>query len=141
MTDYEREAPAPRGDQFLDGIDYELIQPEPTSPRTALIVEIAIRIQELHDMDSRLCFKFLHKLLQIYQTHPGSFRLVLDVLAGNAIGDVSLSVLADMKPGGYSKQNFHQTEQRRLDELAEKLPEVAKALQDIRKRAEKPKKP
>ena len=65
---------------------------------------------------------------------------MLEVLAGNAIGDVSLTVLAEHKLGGYSKQNFHQTEQRRLDELASEHPEVAQALADIRRRAEKPKK-
>jgi len=131
---YQDEGSAPRGFQHIEEMSYDIVEQEPTPERTALIVELAIRMRDLHDFDKRLSFKLLFQLLRIYQEHPGSFRVCLDVLAGNAIGDVSLSVLADQTPLKYSKQNMHQTEQRRFEELAQHLPRIAQVLAEIRGR-------
>lgn len=139
MSEFQ-EAAAPRGDQFLEGLDYQVLVPEPTPTRTAIIIELAIRLRDLHDFDTRLVRKLLNVLDRIYRNHPESFRLVLDVLAGNVLGEKSLSVIQSQKPDGlqYSKQNIHQTEQRRLEELARELPDIARILGEIRGRAEKP---
>ena len=123
-----------RGARYVEGMLYDVAEPEPVSERTAIVCELAHRFQDLHDLDARFCFKLLHGLLRVYQNHPGTFREVLEVLAGNQKGGKSLAVIASEKAAKCSKQNIHQTEQRRFQELQQDLPEIARVLAEIRGR-------
>jgi len=130
------EGPQPRGAELDETRGIALHEPEPTPYRAKIVSELADRVADLYEHDQRLCSRLLYALNRIYQTEPGAFLLVVQILAGHADSGKSLAVIGSEQAkrrgkSTCSKQNVHQTQLRNLRKLAEIFPNVAKSVAGI----------
>jgi len=125
----EDNAPTPRGDRLIEGIDYSVEHYEEMPTRSKIIAELADRVKDLHELDNRLAFKLLYFLFRVFARSPEAWELVVAILAGYSDGGKSLAVLGDER--GHSKQNVHQTRERLLETLGRTFPHLMKTLREI----------
>ena len=108
---------------------YEEFPQEDLPERTKIITEIAVRFQELGQIDNLAPTIFMEGLLRVARISPDLLWTTLSILAGNSLSGVPLSALAKEK--NCTKQNIHQTQKRNLRTLHKKHPEIASVIANI----------
>ena len=114
---------------------YEIAEPEPSSPSTQIVSEIAARFLDLMEVDRRIPIRILSQLARVYRISPSLFWITCEILAANRQGGKSLSQIAIEQ--NFTKQAIHQEQVRELAALKEFMPEIAETIQTILGRTSK----
>jgi len=93
------------------------------------VSELASRLLDLKEIDSRLPIILLHTFSKLMRVSPSGLWTCLEILAGGRDLDKSLSEKG--KEVSFSKQAIHQRQQRDLARIQEILPEIAETMSAI----------
>ena len=118
-------------ESLIEGKLYQVAEQEALPERTRITIELAHRLHDLHDIDPMAGVMFMRTMVKVYSIDPWVYHLALSILAGHRDAGKSLAVLADDK---HSKQHEHQTQNRALNLLEGRMPELATAIRSILQR-------
>lgn len=114
---------------FIPDKLYDIVEQDPIDDKTKVVSELASRLLDLKEIDSRLPIVLLHSFQKLLRISPSGLWTTLEILAGGRGLDKSLSERG--KEFSFSKQAIHQKQQRDLTKISEQMPEIAEALSQI----------
>jgi len=115
--------------RLIEGKLYDVPEQEQIPERTQILVELAHRLHDLHELDPSCAIAFIQLMGKLYRIDPWVYHLTLTILAGNQDAGKSLNVKAASKL--HRKQHEHQQQNRALNLLELYYPRVASVIREI----------